>query len=416
MALFMSRSAPAIGGGPAAIIGLLASGPPRTPVMSASTRRRLLLVPLLALAACSTSDSPAGDGTTSKEERPPVLVGVAEVVQGEVDRRLEATANVASLDVVAVMPERAEPVARVLAEEGDVVAAGQVLAELRADIAALQVAEAEVLFEETRVAMEKAERDHQRNLRLKETSSSGGTVLVSDSDLENSLQAWNAARTAHLAAQVAKDRAALELAQCTLRAPIAGTVTARDISLGDMTAVGARAFEITDLSAPKVVFYRPQRELGDLRVGQPLTARSEALPGRAIGGHIERVAPTVDQETGTVKVVAALEPGELVLPTGILVEIELVLDVHDDAVLVPKRALLYESGNVVVVFLVQDVEDGADGRRTGVAKRLEVIPGYDDEERLEVLEGSGLQPGDLVVDVGADRLADGDRVELAREE
>ena len=55
------------------------------------------------------------------------------------------------------------------------------------------------------------------------------------------------------------------------------------------------------------------------------------------------------------------------------------------------------------------------GRRVGVVEKILVLRGYENPTHLEALPASGLAPGDLVVDVGADRLADGDRVELAEE-
>lgn len=387
--------------------------------MNLHTLRRLTLAALfLAAASCSPAESTDEEAGTNgaeaaaDEEEAPALVRVAAIETGRVEKRLEATANVASLEIVEVISERIEQVVAVLAEEGDVVSEGQILAELRADDARLELAEADVRVEETEVARDKAQRDHERNLRLRESSTSGGTVLVSESDLENSLQSWNAAKTGCRSAVVALDRAQLALDRCTLRAPIAGTVTAREISVGDM-APTTRAFQLTDLSAPKVIFYRPQREMKDLAVGQTLTVTSEALPGLEITGEIERIAPVVDQSTGTVKVIGALVPGDRVLPTGILVEIELVLDVHEDAILIPKKALLYEAGNVVYCFVVE--LDGEEGARSGVARKVQVIGGYESPTHLEVLAESGLQAGDLVVDVGADRLADGDRVELAEE-
>lgn len=388
--------------------------------MKFQTLRRLALAALfLTAAACSDGESTDREADASgsavaidEEAEAPSLVRVAKVGTGRVEKRLEATANVASLEIVEVIPERVERVVAVLAEEGDVVTEGQILAELRADDARLELAEAEVRVEETEVARDKAKRDHERNLRLLESSTSGGTVLVSESDLENSLQEWNAAKTTCRAAEVAEDRAQLALDRCTLRAPIAGTVTAREISVGDM-APTTRAFELTDMSAPKVVFYRPQREMVDLAVGQVLTATSEALPGIEISGHIERVAPIVDRSTGTVKVIGALDPGDRLLPTGILVEIKLVLDVHEDAILIPKKALLYEAGDVISCFVV-DLDD-EEGARGGVVRKVQVFGGFENDTHLELLADSGLHAGELVVDVGADRLADGDRVELADE-
>jgi len=382
--------------------------PPCRPTPMSPVLLRTLLACGLLVAGCSR---PGGDaastdqpGDTSTAPRRATLVRVAPLEVRDIARRLETTATVESLDVVDVMPERSERVDAVHVEEGDRVEAGAMLASLRDDDARLAVAEAEVAVEQTRNAMEQAQRDHARNERLAESSLSSGRTLVSTSDLEASQQALDAATTSLHSAEVALSRAELALAQCVLRAPIAGTVTARDLSVGDMATVGVRAFQVVDLSRPKVVFYRPQRELPLLQVGQELVAESEALPAVVIRGQIERIAPMVDQATGTVKVVAALDAGETVLPPGVLVEIVLELDRHENALLVPKRALIFE-GRMVSCFVVRD----------GIARRVAIEPGYEDGEVLEAVGATDLHAGDVVVVVGADRLADGDPVERAAE-
>jgi membrane fusion protein (multidrug efflux system) len=196
----------------------------------------------------------------------------------------------------------------------------------------------------------------------------------------------------------------LELRQCDLVAPINGTVSLRDVSIGDMASVGTRVFQITDLSHPKVIMYRPQREMMTLHVGQPLTVTSEAMPGAVIVGAVERIAPTVDMETGTVKVTAALIPGDLRIPAGILVKIKLVLDRHESALLIPKKALFHE-GDFVYCYVVREDK----------AVRVEVFGGYETDEEIEAAEGTLLLADDVVVVVGADRLGDGDSVEIAAE-
>ena len=69
-------------------------------------------------AGSESSNDDASD-SSEDEEREAQLVRVAPLLVGPVEKLLEATANVESLDVVDVMPERAEPVIEVLVEEGD---------------------------------------------------------------------------------------------------------------------------------------------------------------------------------------------------------------------------------------------------------------------------------------------------------
>ncbi|MBT3340655.1 MAG: efflux RND transporter periplasmic adaptor subunit [Planctomycetes bacterium] len=381
---------------------------------------RASLLPLLFLLACSTSDKPsdsssdsatvvdlnakaqadnAGDEPTEPELETR-LVRVAAVTQGDILRTLEAVANVVSLDSVDIMPERAETVVEILAEEGDVVQMGQALARLRDSVAQLEYQEAKVRIEEAKTGLESAHKDYERNQEL----ASGKTVgisLLSERELETSKQTWLTARTTLESGKVALDRAKLELERCTLTSPIAGTVAARDLSVGDLATVSTRAFQVVDLAHPRVEIHRPQRELAFLKAGLPLSATAEAMPGLDIPGVIERVSPTVDPETGTVKVTARLTPAQGILPVGILVSLTIELERHDSALLLPKKALLFEGG-VQYGFKIVD----------GKAVRFDLAPGFENANQIEALPESGLELGDTVVVIGADRLEQGTPVEI----
>jgi membrane fusion protein (multidrug efflux system) len=375
-----------------------------------SDKPTILLFSLLFALSCSrlaeqaaeTNDDSATGAEEVTPEREAVLVRASGLTLGTVVKVLESTANVMSMDVVDLMPERAEPVIAVLVEEGDLVEAGQVLARLRDENAKLAVAEADVRVTETQQAMNQAQREFERDKSLME--SGGATGVLSDRDLEMRRQTWDASKTAHQTAAVARDKALLDLAKCELISPISGTISVRDISLGDMATVGSRAFEITDQSNPKMVLYRPQRELTDLKVGQRLIATSDAFPGLSVSGFIERIAPTVDLATGTVKVTAALEPDGLLIPIGILAKLVLVLDTHENALLIPKKALVHE-GRLVYCYVVRD----------GKAVRVDVVEGFQNEDMVEAAAGTDLTIDDIVVVVGSDRISEGDPVELADE-
>ncbi|PCJ55211.1 MAG: hypothetical protein COA70_02915 [Planctomycetota bacterium] len=375
-----------------------------------SDKTTLLLLSLLFSLSCSrvadqddaTAESSAEEVEEFTPEKEAVLVRASNLTLGTVSKVLESTANVMSMDVVDLMPERAEPVIEVLVEEGDLVSAGQVLARLRDANAKLAVAEADVRLMETQQAMDQAQREFERDQKLME--SGGPTGVLSDRVFETSRQTRDASKTAHQTAIVARDKAMLDLAQCDLISPISGTISVRDISVGDMATVGARAFEITDQTNPKVVLYRPQRELMVLKVGQRLTATSDAFPGYAVEGYIERIAPTVDLATGTVKVTAALEPGDRLIPIGVLAKLVLILDTHENVLLIPKKALVHE-GNQVYCYAVRD----------GHAVRIDIIEGFENEDMVEAAEGTDLTMDDVVVVVGSDRIGEGDPVELADE-
>jgi RND family efflux transporter MFP subunit len=363
----------------------------------------------LALVACSRPASPDTDtprldtetnaATTLAEKAK--LVRALEVGSGTAVNLLEVTANVESLDMVDIMPEKSEPVVEILVEEGDSVKAGQLLARLRDAQARLSVKEAMVKVSEAQIALAQAQREYDRDKRL--VGDNGKAAVLSQRDLETRVQTLETAKTTLQAAELSQATAELGLSQCNIISPIDGTITIRDISIGDMASVGTRVFQVIDLSAPRVIMNRPQRELSSLRVGQQLTATSDAMPNVVISGEIERISPAVNLETGTVKVTAKLNPTEQ-LPNGILVRIDLTLDSHPNATMLDKRALINE-GDHSYAFVI----------RGSKAFKIEVFQGFGSELTVEIDERTAIAKGEHVVIVGADKLKDGDSVTIVTE-
>ena len=123
---------------------------------------------LLMVTACSrpatteesnglTSNDAYGEETVTAEKAK--LVRAIEVASGTANNVLEATANVESLDIVDVMPEKTEPVVELFVEEGDDVKAGQLLAKLRNSQSQLAVNEALVRVSEAQISLGQAQRE-----------------------------------------------------------------------------------------------------------------------------------------------------------------------------------------------------------------------------------------------------------------
>ncbi|MEE8164214.1 MAG: efflux RND transporter periplasmic adaptor subunit, partial [Myxococcota bacterium] len=116
-------------------------------------------------------------------------------------------------------------------------------------------------------------------------------------------------------------------------------------------------------------------------------------------GWIKRILPVVDPRSGTVKVTLEVPSSEGLLP-GMYVEVELVAEVDADALLVPKRALIYDQEQVFV-FRVDE-----DGR---VERRL-VQPTLENRDFVRISDG--LDEGDQIVVAGQAGLKDGSEVRL----
>ena len=218
-----------------------------------------LLAAALTLVAC---DSANGDNAKEgKEDVPAVPVEVAATQRAEMAAMYTGTAPVESDRKALVLPKVQGEIRQVLADEGQRVRAGQLLARLDGDKLRLEVA----LNEAT---MNKLERDYNRNLELQQKG------LVSATALDN-------LKYELAAAKANWELARLQLSYCDIRSPIDGNVTQRldVVKVGNtVTPVGgviesgqSALFVIEDLDTLMLRVNVPERELAKL-VGRPACA------------------------------------------------------------------------------------------------------------------------------------------------
>jgi membrane fusion protein (multidrug efflux system) len=346
----------------------------------------------LGLAGCATSGqaatteddastaetSEAAEGDDEKKEEA-VPVEVATLDRGRIEEVLRFSANLEAENHVQVFSQAARLVRELLVEEGDLVRQGQTLVRLQDEEQRNNLAK-------VRSQLVKAQRESQRLERLFDEN------LISEQD-------YNDATYELEQLQIAVADATRELGYTEVKAPISGTVTSRLVRLGDQIKVGQHLFDIVDFDSMVARVYVPEKNLARLHDGQPARITVQALVDRQYAGIVERIAPVVDPKTGTIKVTVTVggQPG--LLP-GLYVDVALVTDVHNDAVLLPKRALVYDKDRVFVYRLEED----------GHVEKIAVNPVLSDKEHVEPREQ--LARGDQVVVAGQAGLKDGSLVEL----
>lgn len=347
-------------------------------------RRYTLLVPPVLLAASFALAGCGGpaNGNESKpaeEEKVRIPVQVAPVQVGGVTAAYEGTATLEAEREATVVARTSGVLLELNVEEGDRVERGQVLASLDAERHRLEVAQA-------RAQLERLESDFQRMKELH------ARELVSSDQFEQ-------ARSEYESQKAAFELAQLELSYTEIKAPISGVVSKRLVKEGNWIQNQQALFEIDDFQPLEAVLHVPERELSLLEPGYPVTVRTDALPGRAFEGTVDRISPVVNPETGTFDVTVELPNEKGTLKPGLFVRARIVYDQKQGVPLIPRTALLTEDGTDSV-FVVED----------GVARKRNISVGYDDGRSVEVSEG--LAEGQTVVTVGQNSLRDGTPVEV----
>ena len=352
--------------------------------------RSIVTAALLALCcACGEGGPGPGPGkgpggeADKEKEAPPAPVEVVVVTTGPISDGLEATATVQARNRAEIRARASGAVTGLDVEEGQSVTAGQRLA--RIDQPAYQS-----LIDKARAQVEKARRDL---LAAEQLNSQGVLPKQQVDDARFNL------RQARLELRRLEDERGLG----AVTSPIDGIVVSRAVERGEAIAAGAPLFEVADLSALEVDLYVPERHLGRLKARLPVKITADATGDGVLTGRIERIAPTVDPRSGTVKVTVALGDGVIddarTLRPGMYVRARIVLDTRENAVLVPRRAVIYENDRAFA-FKVDD----------GVARKLALEVGHADRDRLEIRKP--IAAGDTVIVFGQRGLEDGAKVRI----
>lgn len=305
-------------------------------------------------------------------------VEVASVTTGALEPTYAATASLEAVREAVIRAEMPGEILDILVEEGDRVAAGQVLARL--DDARVRLELKQVATVADRLAHEAA-----RSEKLLERQ------MISR-------EAYDRARYERDTQDAAVAIARHSLSQGVIRAPYAGVVTRRHVKEGQWLALQQPAFEIADFTELQARLAVPEKQAMALQPGQPARFRADAFAGREFTGEVQRTSPVVDRASGTVGVTLALANADLALRPGMFVRVEVSFDPIEAATLVPKAAVIADAQhNRVFVVIENDVVD-----------ERSVVLGYEIGSLVQVL--SGLEAGARVVTTGHSALKDGDKV------
>jgi membrane fusion protein (multidrug efflux system) len=226
------------------------------------------------------------------------------------------------------------------------------------------------------------------------------TELLSSRATSKSLVEQQQAKTKAIEAQLVSANAKLN--DLTLRAPFSGVLGFREVSKGAYIDAGNVITSLDDLSSMKVDFYLPERLLTYIHVGQQVTAFNSAYQDKEFIGKITALDSRIDSSTRNIKVRATINNKALKLRPGMLLNINVLLQVENILQLPESSIIPIESSHYV--FVVK--EEKAVRKAIKIGRRH---PGV-----VEVI--SGLLEGEQVVVEGALKLRDGSVVSIVGQE
>ena len=335
--------------------------------------KTLILAAAVLLAGCGQQNG--GNGTQAAQQETLPVVSVVTVAKERVPQTSLYSSTVLANVVNNIAPQAAGRIKKLNVEVGDIVSAGQILAEM--DRAQLDQAEFKLHNDETELE------------RVRALLAQGGISQADFDQLE-------------LACKVSRSSYNNILDNTILRSPLSGVVTARNYDSGDVYTMSQPIYTVQQITPVKILVGISETDYTRVHKGDKVSLTADALPGKEFSGTVVRLYPTMDAASHTFNVEVQVPNTRRELRPGMYARVTVNFG-DSNNVTVPDTAVSKLQGSGTRTVFVIDDEN--------VASMRVVTLGRHFDGKFEIL--SGLQEGDRVVVKGGSTLRTGSKVEVA---
>lgn len=376
-------------------------------------------------------------------------------VKSEVVRRIglditvtaTSTGTIRSDNEAKITAQRIGWIRKLRFEEGDLVKAGEVIAELDSDEALYNMKLAEATLSKTRFILdqmkasyeslrvsiakdiEKAkavltEVDNRRKRLLKLKQQGYVTEMdidmvqkefeVAKANLDSAIASKETlkAKQSEIKAQEEVVKEALNSFNLTklnydrsfIRSPISGVITSRPVRIGEGVNSGSLIATVVSTKSMYIEAFIDEADVAKVRIGEEVNITMDSYPGKVFKGEVYKISPVVlggKQETRTFEVRVRLKDKDILIKPGMSADIEIVVESISDVLAVPSQAVVEREGKKYV-YIIKDSRAHLTPIRVGRFNWTfyEVLSGIKEGDKvIKNPEVEGLKDGGRVKDI-----------------
>ncbi len=318
---------------------------------------------------------------------PPATVTVATATPANWENRLTAVGSLEAVQGVMVTAELPGKIVNIAFEPGSAVQAGDLL--IQQDIASenAQLRAAGTNVDLTRMNLRRARQ------------------LLADNVIPQSQ--FDTAKAEFEQAVARRDDIRTTIDKKTIRAPFAGRLGIRLVSLGQVLKDGQEIVSLQSLDPIFANFLIPQQQLAEVREGMTVRVTNDVLSGEEIEGRITAINSEVDAATRNIRIQATVANPDERLRPGMFANVAIVMPSKLNVLTIPATSVLYAPYSDSV-FIVEQKQADENQPPQKMLRQQFVSLGAKRGDFVAVL--SGLQQNDAVVSTGVFKLRNGQPV------
>ena len=337
----------------------------------------------------------AGCGQTEEvvEEKTARTVETMTAGTGAISSDFSFSGKVAPSREVSVVPTIAGKVLSFGYEVGDSVGAGAVLFTVDSTDLQNNLRSVQASYDVAELQAQNAKTTLESNQILYDEG------IIAKSEYDQIKLAYDTAEANLTSLQVQIDNLQKNIADCSVTSPISGVISARNIEIGSFASQSTPSYTIIDLSRVKVEVGVSEQMVNDIAVGDEVDVLLTAVSPEPLTGTVSTISPAATQ-AGTYTIKVELDNSRGLLKAGMLAEVKFVKEASDDAIILPRDAVMTKDGETYV-YIVEN----------NTAKKTIVATGIESGDQIEITEG--LREGMDVVIKGQTYISDGEEVQIA---
>jgi RND family efflux transporter MFP subunit len=349
-------------------------------------------------------------GAGKIEEQAAVPVKVMEVSMGEVRQSLTFHGDIKAevqVKVFAKIPDRIEAF---FVDDGDYIKKGDPIAKIMATAIEQAVLQAEAGLIAAKAQEANLKIEYERAQRLNKENA------ISQQQYDGVQTQYEAIAAQTQQAEAAYNTAKSQLNDATITAPISGIIGKRYYEAGDMATPVQPVVSIVQMNKVKIIFDATEEDLGRLAIGQEANVRVRSYPDHIFSGKVKKISPVLDPMTRLANVEVLIPNSDQKLKPGMFAEAEITVGVLQDAMVVPRFAVIENTSLIKIdgldkvqknyfVYVVND---------SNYSEQRKLVVDYVNHIQIAVKEG--VEVGEKIVMEGHNNLREGMPVHIVDEE